>query len=201
MLSRWNCPAGAVLAGSLALTFTLACGAAVAADVGVGIKAGALLEGAQNTLKSGAGLGTIVELRSSERWQWEFGFTYGQDPGGGASLDQRVTIMQIDARARRTLGSARVRPFLEAGLGVYNLDIDSTDPVAPGDVQKTSVGGPLGAGAAIALGSQIDLHAVVEYHWIAAETDLGVGLSSSSGNLEDYVWIGAAFTYRLASGK
>ena len=190
--------ATACAGAAIALALALGAGTATAAELALGVKAGGLLEGAQNTLKSGAGGGVVLALGAPDRWQFEFGLTYGQDPGDVGSQDAKVTVWALDARARRYLGGGRVRPYAEVGLGLYDLAQELTISGVTGESSKTSLGGPLGAGAAIELTPQSQLRIGVEYHMIAAELPSAVG---TSGNLEDYVWIGATYTFRLSGGN
>ena len=161
-------------------------GVASAADWAIGAKAGALGQGAQGTVKGGFQGGVIVELRTSERYEFGIGYSYGEDGGAGDITDPRVTVQTIGLQARSLFGDGRVKPYADLGLGWYQLRH------VPGNPDATkAMGGPLGAGAAFSLSDRANLRAGVEYHMIAAEPTLG------TGNMEDYFWIGAAFTVRF----
>jgi opacity protein-like surface antigen len=146
-------------------------------------------QGAQGTVKGGALGGVFFGLETSERYEFEIGYAYGKD-GGAASIDDpQTTVQAIGVQARRLFGARRVKPYLDLGLGWYQLRH------VPGSGESTkAMGGPLGAGAAYTLSDRANLRAGVEYHMIAAEPTLG------TGNMEDYFWLGAAVTFRISGG-
>jgi hypothetical protein len=155
----------------------------------VGASVGTAQQGPQGTLKGGPEVGLLIERRTSERFEFGAGFTFARDPGGGRYFRKRVTVMVLDVHARRTLTDWSARPYLETGLGVYRLRREDTGTSSFSSA-ITAPGGSLGAGLSMAISPRAGLRVGAAYHGIAAEV-------SSSGNLEDYFSLAAAFAYEL----
>ena len=84
----------------------------------------------------------------------------------------------IGLQARRLFGGGRVKPYVDLGLGWYQLrqipyGTCAIEGCTVGSDEATkALGGPLGAGAAFSLSDRVNLRAGVEYHMIAAEDEL-----------------------------
>ena len=145
----------------------------------VGLRLGTAQEAQQGTLKSGGELGLTFDWVAGRAVDFGIGLAAAQDPGGGASGRNRITITSLEAHTRTSLAERHL--YLEGGLGYYWIAREETDPGSPALADLSAPGMFAGLGyefrAAGASGLGVSLG--LDYHMIFAEI-------SRTGNLEDY---------------
>ncbi|HEY3215132.1 MAG TPA: hypothetical protein VGK93_01430 [Candidatus Eisenbacteria bacterium] len=82
--------------------------------------------------------------------------------------EQKALVFMVDAHARRYLLSTRVRPYLEAGLGIYMVDFEKIQ--TGGAASFANLGSNLGVGLDVPVeeGSGFRLGAAIHYPKIRA---------------------------------
>ena len=182
----------AIVTGALVTLLAPGLAAAQGSD-GLWFRVGAVSEGQQHSLKHGIELGA--------GWDWHVSSPFAIGVGAGLARQGSETgyseftahFLSFEGHVRGTIGSARVRPLAELGLGYYLFDVHTLwQPGTPSfDDDWKAPGVWLGIGAETRLAESLGARIGIAYHVIAGS------IAIEGGNLEDYVASGVTLEYVL----
>jgi hypothetical protein len=172
------------------LLFTSAIPAIAAATTPtLALRAGGVFEGPQHTLTSGFVAGGSVE------WPRTFGALGIALEWAGDSGDEfegSASVFHVGAFGRWEIGASRVRPFLEAGIGVSHMDSEGVPGLLGSSVSTTGPGGWFGVGASMPVSDRLALRLDGRYSLLALESP---NLVYGGGNMGDYFSVALSLAF------
>lgn len=150
------------------------------------VRAGALSEGPQHTIKGGLDLGAGFDWSVHDRYVLGLGLALARQ-SESPRTGEEVSIVSFEGHSRWFVTAARVRPVLEFGLGYYWFHIPSTGLIGERP-DGSAPGAWLGLGAETGITRRLSARLGIAYHLIAQSITL------EGGNLEDYFATGITLT-------